>query len=87
MFEIRDNYAINQRLSFVLAAESACNVDNGGCSHLCLLAPPPRGHSCVCPTGVLPDKDGKTCKTGTYLSESGSSKCRHRMYSNQNTFN
>ena len=51
---------------FIVAAESACNVGNGGCSHLCLLAPPPRGHSCVCPTGVLLDKDGKTCKTGTY---------------------
>lgn len=28
----------------------ACNSNNGGCSHLCLLKP--RGHSCGCPTGI-----------------------------------
>ncbi|XP_066992022.2 low-density lipoprotein receptor-related protein 6 [Anabrus simplex] len=29
-----------------------CNHNNGGCSHLCLLAPYPPWYSCACPTGV-----------------------------------
>ncbi|KAG8234142.1 hypothetical protein J437_LFUL007508, partial [Ladona fulva] len=31
---------------------SLCNSNNGGCSHLCLLAPMPLGHTCACPTGI-----------------------------------
>ena len=66
-FQVKEQlYHKSNAFLFIVAAESACNVDNGGCSHLCLLAPPPRGYSCVCPTGVLLDKDGNTCKTGTY---------------------
>jgi hypothetical protein len=29
-----------------------CQVKNGGCSHLCLLAPLPKGHTCACPIGI-----------------------------------
>ncbi|KAF6200224.1 hypothetical protein GE061_006527 [Apolygus lucorum] len=29
-----------------------CSVNNGGCSHLCLLSPNSPGYSCACPTGV-----------------------------------
>ncbi|XP_050692314.1 low-density lipoprotein receptor-related protein 6-like [Eriocheir sinensis] len=29
-----------------------CQKNNGGCSHLCLAAPPPKNYSCACPTGV-----------------------------------
>lgn len=39
-----------------------CSVDNGGCSHLCLLTP--TGHSCACPTGIALKADGKTCEKG-----------------------
>ncbi|KAL3843281.1 hypothetical protein ACJMK2_021223 [Sinanodonta woodiana] len=39
-----------------------CAINNGECSHLCLLAPLPRGHTCACPTGVLMMQDGKTCQ-------------------------
>ncbi|XP_055996988.1 low-density lipoprotein receptor-related protein 4-like isoform X3 [Ostrea edulis] len=42
---------------------SECNSNNGGCSHLCLMAPLPRGHSCACPTGILLRKDNRTCNT------------------------
>ncbi|POI31523.1 hypothetical protein CIB84_004726 [Bambusicola thoracicus] len=41
-----------------------CEVNNGGCSHLCLLAPLPKGYSCTCPTGINLQSDGKTCSTG-----------------------
>ncbi|XP_070536212.1 low-density lipoprotein receptor-related protein 4-like [Ptychodera flava] len=44
--------------------QTMCQVDNGGCSHLCLLAPEPRGYGCACPTGVLMSNDGKTCHPG-----------------------
>ncbi|XP_077784699.1 low-density lipoprotein receptor-related protein 4 isoform X1 [Podarcis muralis] len=43
---------------------TACTVNNGGCSHLCLLAPLPKGHSCTCPTGINLQPDGKTCLPG-----------------------
>uniref|UniRef100_A0A3Q2WR41 Low density lipoprotein receptor-related protein 4 n=1 Tax=Haplochromis burtoni TaxID=8153 RepID=A0A3Q2WR41_HAPBU len=38
-----------------------CAVNNGGCSHLCLLAPAPKASSCACPTGINLQTDGKTC--------------------------
>lgn len=31
---------------------SMCLIENGGCSHLCLLAPAPKSYSCACPTGI-----------------------------------
>ncbi|KAM6444695.1 low-density lipoprotein receptor-related protein 4 [Rhynochetos jubatus] len=43
---------------------TACEVNNGGCSHLCLLAPLPKGYSCTCPTGINLQSDGKTCSPG-----------------------
>ncbi|XP_069077783.1 low-density lipoprotein receptor-related protein 4 isoform X3 [Pleurodeles waltl] len=43
---------------------TACHINNGGCSHLCLLAPLPKGHSCTCPTGVSLQADGQTCFHG-----------------------
>ncbi|KAK7873393.1 hypothetical protein R5R35_000192 [Gryllus longicercus] len=42
---------------------SPCQRDNGGCSHLCLLAPDPPGYSCACPTGVRLI-DNRTCADG-----------------------
>ncbi|XP_076032620.1 low-density lipoprotein receptor-related protein 4-like isoform X2 [Oratosquilla oratoria] len=38
---------------------SPCDINNGGCSHLCLLKP--GGYSCACPTGLLLRDDGHTC--------------------------
>ncbi|XP_055684209.1 low-density lipoprotein receptor-related protein 4 [Lutzomyia longipalpis] len=40
---------------------SACSVDNGGCSHLCLLNPSAMGYSCACPIGVKLTRDNRTC--------------------------
>ncbi|XP_065210079.1 low-density lipoprotein receptor-related protein 6 [Planococcus citri] len=33
------------------AKPTPCDVNNGGCSHLCLLSSKPPGYSCECPTG------------------------------------
>ncbi|XP_063218375.1 vitellogenin receptor isoform X2 [Bacillus rossius redtenbacheri] len=38
-----------------------CSVDNGGCSHICLLAL--KLAVCACPSGMLLDHDGRTCST------------------------
>ncbi|KAG1656297.1 Low-density lipoprotein receptor-related protein 4 [Nymphon striatum] len=37
-----------------------CTSNNGGCSHLCLLAPLNKGYSCACPTGITLI-DSRTC--------------------------
>ncbi|KAA0723842.1 Low-density lipoprotein receptor-related protein 4 [Triplophysa tibetana] len=44
--------------------QTVCSVNNGGCSHLCLLSPAPKGSSCACPTGINLQADGKTCTHG-----------------------
>ncbi|XP_055957563.1 low-density lipoprotein receptor-related protein 4 [Patella vulgata] len=41
---------------------TTCSENNGGCSHLCLVAPLPTSHSCACPTGILLKSDNKTCE-------------------------
>ncbi|KAL1418891.1 hypothetical protein MTO96_025620 [Rhipicephalus appendiculatus] len=40
---------------------NACSSNNGGCSHLCLIAPKPKGFLCACPTGTILLNDTKTC--------------------------
>ncbi|XP_026326416.1 low-density lipoprotein receptor-related protein 6 [Hyposmocoma kahamanoa] len=41
-----------------------CKVNNGGCSHLCLLSPNAPGYTCACPTGVkLRENSNTTCYT------------------------
>ena len=42
---------------------SLCSVNNGGCSHLCLLAPGGR-FKCACPNQVALEIDSKTCSNG-----------------------
>ncbi|XP_018572633.1 low-density lipoprotein receptor-related protein 6 isoform X2 [Anoplophora glabripennis] len=41
-----------------------CETNNGGCSHLCLLAPSPPGFTCACPIGIKLTNDNKTCAEG-----------------------
>nr|CAD7429275.1 unnamed protein product [Timema monikensis] len=43
--------------------ETPCQKDNGGCSHLCLLAPYSPWYTCACPTGVKL-VDNLTCADG-----------------------
>ncbi|RWS07569.1 low-density lipoprotein receptor-related protein 6-like protein [Dinothrombium tinctorium] len=38
---------------------SACQVNNGGCSHLCIMHP--SGHKCSCPFGLVLSSDERTC--------------------------
>lgn len=49
---------------FLSKVQTPCSVNNGGCSHLCLLAPAPKSSSCACPTGINLQADGKTCTHG-----------------------
>ncbi|KAL6424282.1 hypothetical protein ACFW04_009838 [Cataglyphis niger] len=44
-------------------ADNPCRVNNGNCSHLCLLSMGERGYSCACPTGVKL-LDRYTCAKG-----------------------
>ncbi|XP_068695701.1 low-density lipoprotein receptor-related protein 4-like [Montipora foliosa] len=44
------------------AGNQLCKVNNGGCSHLCLLTP--GGYQCACPHGLSLDSDGRKCVTG-----------------------
>lgn len=37
-----------------------CGMDNGGCSHLCLLAPASK-YRCVCPSNFFLNSDNRTC--------------------------
>uniref|UniRef100_A0A8C1IWU7 Low density lipoprotein receptor-related protein 4 n=1 Tax=Cyprinus carpio TaxID=7962 RepID=A0A8C1IWU7_CYPCA len=49
---------------FLSKVQTPCSVNNGGCSHLCLLAPSPKASSCACPTGINLQADSKTCTHG-----------------------
>ncbi|XP_020626035.1 low-density lipoprotein receptor-related protein 4-like isoform X3 [Orbicella faveolata] len=42
------------------AASNPCTVNNGGCSHFCVVKS--SGYECVCPTGLTVKQDGKTCE-------------------------
>ncbi|CAB3366747.1 Hypothetical predicted protein [Cloeon dipterum] len=45
-------------------SRSDCHFKNGGCSHLCLLAPSPKKFSCACPIGIKILEDNKKCADG-----------------------
>lgn len=44
-------------------SSSVCDINNGGCSHLCLLSAIAPHYTCACPTGVKLMQDGKTCRS------------------------
>ena len=61
-----------------LKYDNPCEFNNGGCSHLCLIAPTDNmvgvGHSCACPTDfVLNPRDNRTCIAN--CSEGGQHAC------------
>jgi hypothetical protein len=45
-----------------------CMVNNGGCSHLCLLAPG-KTHTCACPTNFYLAADNRTCLSNCTASQ------------------
>lgn len=61
--EVIYNHGINQ-CDLYLTATNPCGIDNGGCSHLCLMSPVKPFYQCACPTGVKLLENGKTCKDG-----------------------
>ncbi|XP_060531905.1 low-density lipoprotein receptor-related protein 4-like [Cylas formicarius] len=44
------------------SVRTPCTVNNGGCSHLCLLKS--KGYTCACPTGIKLGDDHKSCASG-----------------------
>ena len=50
-------------LLFLAVSHPPCRINNGGCSHLCLLAPG-GGSKCACPNGVEFLPGNKTCSNG-----------------------
>lgn len=66
------NHAIHPMDIYVFSRDrqppfpSPCLVNNGNCSHLCLLSSTDsRGYTCACPTGIkLLEDDDKTCAPG-----------------------
>ncbi|KAG8187374.1 hypothetical protein JTE90_016920 [Oedothorax gibbosus] len=59
--------------------DSPCKMNNGGCSHLCLIAPTPKAYACKCPTGILLQKDQKTCAKGKKPFQKLLQKSRHEF--------
>lgn len=45
------------------SAQVPCSINNGGCSHLCLLSSERPFYSCACPNGIPLSLDNKTCKS------------------------
>jgi len=47
-------------------SHNMCQINNGGCSHLCLRNSA-KGYSCLCPTGMILYNDEKTCNSSEFL--------------------
>ena len=45
----------------ITLGENPCGESNGGCSHLCLIAPGGSNFTCKCPENFLMAPDGHTC--------------------------
>ncbi|XP_068714407.1 uncharacterized protein [Montipora foliosa] len=62
------NYVTSGRPMGIVAYDSSrqppvsnqCSVNNGGCSHFCVVTS--SGHVCVCPVGFTVKHDGRTCE-------------------------
>lgn len=66
LIHCHDNIPIDIRVmdpSRQVYKQTPCRLNNGGCSHLCLLSSEPPGYTCACPTGVKL-LDNHTCADG-----------------------
>uniref|UniRef100_A0A8D0AW64 LDL receptor related protein 1 n=1 Tax=Sander lucioperca TaxID=283035 RepID=A0A8D0AW64_SANLU len=50
-------------------ADHPCQINNGGCSNLCLLSPGGGGYKCACPTNFYLAADGKQCLSNCTASQ------------------
>lgn len=51
-----------------VVSKHLCMTNNGGCSHLCLLAPG-KTHTCACPTNFYLAADNRTCLSNCTASQ------------------
>lgn len=49
-------------MKLIFSGNHLCKVNNGGCSHLCLLTP--NGYQCACPESLSLESKSKSCLTG-----------------------
>lgn len=60
-----DSYPCN-----ILTGINPCGENNGGCSHLCLIAPGGKNYTCACPDSfVLVSNNNRSCTANCSLSE------------------
>ncbi len=64
LFSLLSTFFLTERKLSLVSGVNPCGRNNGGCSHLCLMAPRPPFYSCACPTGVKLQDDGVTCADG-----------------------
>ncbi len=60
-----DIRAINLLTKDLHISHNMCQINNGGCSHLCLRNSA-KGYSCLCPTGMILFNDEKTCNSSEF---------------------
>ena len=62
-YKLHNSFIISFSLKiYFFSVSTPCDVNNGGCSHLCLLNS--KGYVCTCPTGIALKEDNKTCENG-----------------------
>ena len=61
MYSFQD-YIFHLTTVFIRLVATQCNINNGGCSRLCLLSSTSsKNYTCRCPNGMLLRSDGKSC--------------------------
>ena len=62
-------------LLLLFKVSNQCNINNGGCSHFCVLTS--SSSLCVCPTGYALKQDGRTCENSKSFLAAFFSLCVH----------
>lgn len=60
LLQIKSSFALFTLVS-LSALDNPCGNNNGGCSHMCLIAPGGQTFTCACPDSFKLDRDRVTC--------------------------
>ena len=55
--------------SILCAGDNPCGDNNGGCSHLCLIAPGGSSYTCACPDYFYMSSDRQTCVSNCSIAQ------------------